>query len=65
SNTNQYQREGTGPRFVIDQTIMVRVNKPKIVRDASQRVGELIAAGVFLSQGGEYGLAARRMCSPS
>ena len=53
--TNQYQREGAGPRFVIDQTIIVRMNKPEVVRDASQRVGELIAAGVVLSQGGEYG----------
>ena len=57
SNTNQYQREGTGPRFVIDQTIIVRLNKPEVIRDASQRVGELIAAGVVLSQGGEYGSA--------
>lgn len=54
SNTNQYQREGMGPRFVIDQTIIVRLNKPEVIRDASQRVGELIAAGVVLSQGGEY-----------
>ena len=56
SNTNQYQREGVGPRFVIEQTVMVRLNKPEVVRDASQRVGELVAAGVVLSsQGGEYG----------
>ena len=53
--TNQYQREGVGPRFVIDQTIIVRMNKPEEVRDASQRVGELIAAAVVLSQGGEFG----------
>lgn len=55
SNTNQYQREGAGPRFVIEQTVIVRLNKPEVVRDASQRVGELVAAGVVLSQGGEYG----------
>jgi hypothetical protein len=55
SNTNQYQREGVGPRFVIEQTVLVRLNKPEVVRDASQRVGELVAAGVVLSQGGEYG----------
>ena len=47
--------EGGGPRFVIDQTIIVRMNKPEVVRDASQRVGELINEGVVLSQGGEYG----------
>ena len=55
STTNQYQREGAGPRFVIEQTVIVRLNKPEVVRDASQRVGELVAAGVVLSQGGEYG----------
>lgn len=56
ANTNQYSRPGAGgPRFVIDQTIIVRMNKPEVIRDASQRVGELIAAGVVLSQGGEYG----------
>lgn len=56
SNTNQYQREGMmGPRFVIDQTIIIRLNKPEVIRDASQRVGDLIAAGVVLQQGGEYG----------
>jgi hypothetical protein len=56
SNTNQYQRaESAGPRFVIDQTIIVRLDKPEVIRNASQRVGELIAAGVVLSQGGEYG----------
>ena len=55
ANTNQYQRPMGGPRFVIDQTIIVRMNKPEVVRDASQRVGELINEGVVLSQGGEYG----------
>ena len=56
ANTNQYQRPGAGgPRFVIEQTIIVRLNKPEIVRGASQRVGELVAAGVVLSEGGEYG----------
>jgi hypothetical protein len=55
SNTNQYQRDTGGPRFVIDQTVIVRLDKPEVVRDASQRVGELIGAGVVLSQGGEFG----------
>ena len=40
---------------MIEQTVIVRLNKPEVVRDASQRVGELVAAGVVLSQGGEYG----------
>jgi uncharacterized protein len=55
ANTNQYQRQAGGPRFVIDQTIIVRMNKPEVIRDASQRVGEVINEGVVLSQGGEYG----------
>jgi uncharacterized protein len=56
SNTNQFQRDTTGPRFVIQQTVMVRLNKPEVVRAASQRVSELVSAGVVLSQGGEYGI---------
>jgi hypothetical protein len=55
ANTNQYQR-GTGPRFVIQQTVMVRMNKPEVVQAASQQVSELVSAGVVLSQGGEYGI---------
>ena len=55
ANTKQYQRPAGGPRFVIDQTIIVRMNKPEVIRDASQRVGEVINEGVVLSQGGEYG----------
>ena len=62
--TNQYQREGVGPRFVIDQTIIVRMNKPEVVRDASQRVGELIAAGVVLSQGGDTVRVVPPTCLP-
>ena len=56
SNTNQYQRDTAGPRFVIQQTVMVRLNKPDVIRAASQRVSELVSAGVVLSQGGEYGI---------
>jgi hypothetical protein len=44
-----------GSRFVIEQTIMVRSEQPELVRTASQRVGELVAAGVVLSSSGEYG----------
>lgn len=55
ANTNQFQRDSTRPRFVIEQTIIVRVSKPEVVRDASQRVNELVEAGIVLSQGGEYG----------
>ena len=30
------------------------MNKPEVVRDASQRISEIVAGGVVLSQGGEY-----------
>jgi hypothetical protein len=54
--TNQYG--GGGPvttRYVIRQTLIVRSTQPARVLAASQRVGELVSAGVVLSSGGEYG----------
>jgi len=54
--TNQYgPRDGAGSRYVIRQTVVVRSLKPDLVLAASQRVGELVTAGVVLSSGGEYG----------
>lgn len=54
--TNQYgSRDGAASRYVIRQTVVVRSLKPDLVRAASQRVGELVSAGVVLSSGGEYG----------
>ena len=53
---NQYA--GAGPvttRYVIRQTVVVRSTRPERVLAASQRVGELVSAGVVLSSGGEYG----------
>jgi hypothetical protein len=35
---------------------MVRSNKPEVVLSASQRVSELVRAGVVLSSSGEYGI---------
>ncbi|CAG0942339.1 hypothetical protein GPROT2_01666 [Gammaproteobacteria bacterium] len=56
AKTNQY---GNGPRegsrFVINQTLVVRSTEPAKVRAASEKVGELVSAGVVLSSGGEYG----------
>lgn len=53
---NQYRSsDGVGNRYVIRQTVMVRSEQPDIVLAASQRVGELVDAGVVLSSGGEYG----------
>lgn len=54
--TNQYgSGERAGSRYVIRQTVVVRSLKPDLVLAASQRVGELVSAGVVLSSGGDYG----------
>jgi uncharacterized protein len=53
---NRFSGERAGPRFVIQQTVMVRSPNPEVVMAASQRVSELVAAGVVLSSSGEYGL---------
>ncbi|MBC7788724.1 MAG: SIMPL domain-containing protein [Anaerolineae bacterium] len=56
AQVNQYGG-GTqaGSRYVIRQTVVVRSPNPDRVLSASQRVGELVNAGVVLSSGGEYG----------
>jgi hypothetical protein len=46
---------GNGPRYVISQTLLVRSTAPKVVLAASQRVGELVDAGVPMTSGAEYG----------
>jgi hypothetical protein len=53
---NRFQPERTGPRYVIQQTLIVRSADPNAVLAASQRVSELVAAGVVLSSSGEFGL---------
>lgn len=53
---NQYGGpERVSTRYVIRETIVVRSDKPELVLSASQRVGELVSAGVVLSSGNEYG----------
>ena len=52
---NQYGGQATTTRYVIRQTVVVRSTRPDRVLAASQRVGELVSAGVVLSSGGEYG----------
>jgi uncharacterized protein len=42
-------------RYVIRESIVVRSTKPDVVLAASQRVAELVSAGVVLSSGGEEG----------
>ena len=53
---NRFPGERAGPRYVIQQTVMVRSGKPNVVMAASQRVSELVGAGVVLSSSGEYGI---------
>jgi uncharacterized protein len=53
---NRFPGERGGPRYVIQQTVMVRSPKPEVVMAASQRVSELVGAGVVLSSSGEYGV---------
>jgi hypothetical protein len=55
ASTNQYQQSGAVIRFVINQTLMVRSDEPAKVLAASQKVGELVQAGVVFSSGAEYG----------
>ncbi|MEO5902699.1 MAG: SIMPL domain-containing protein [Gemmatimonadaceae bacterium] len=56
AQTNQYSGGNSGgARFVIKQTVVVRSTRPDLVRDASQRVSDLVSNGVVLSSGGEYG----------
>jgi hypothetical protein len=56
AQANRFQGERGGMRFVIQQTVMVRSDKPEVVLAASQRVSELVSAGVILSSSGEYGV---------
>jgi hypothetical protein len=55
SMTEMYRQDRSGPRFVITQTVMVRSADVDTVIRASQRVSELVAAGVVLSSSGEFG----------
>jgi hypothetical protein len=56
AQTNQYSGGSrAGSRFVIRQTVVVRSTSPETIRAASQKVSELVSAGVVLSSGGEYG----------
>lgn len=56
AQTNQYGGGAqAGSRYVISQTLVVRSGEPDKVRAASEKVGELVSAGVVLSSGGEYG----------
>jgi hypothetical protein len=55
ASTNQYRNSEAVTRYVINQTLMVRSSDPAGVLAASQKVGELVQAGVVFSSGQEYG----------
>ena len=57
TQANQYSSRDTAWRFIIQQTIMVRSDKPDVVFEASQKVSELVNGGVVLnsSEGGGGG----------
>lgn len=53
---NEYRPAGgVTNRYIIRQVVMVRSNRPMQVLAASQRVGELVSAGIVLQSGNEYG----------
>lgn len=52
---NPYRSGPINKRFIITQTLIVRSNDPNLIRDASQRVSELVDAGVVLSNSGRSG----------
>jgi hypothetical protein len=47
--------ERVASRYVIRQTVLVRSSDPQRVLGASQRIAELVNAGVIISSGEEYG----------
>ncbi len=55
AQANAYQGGVVTSRFIITQTLMVRSEVPRDLQAASQRVGELVQAGVVLTSGQEYG----------
>lgn len=52
TRANPYQNSVGANRFIITTTLMVRTGEPDRIRQATQRVGDLVAAGVVLSSGG-------------
>lgn len=56
AEANQYRgRDAGGARFVIRQALVLRSTEPQKVLAASQRVADLVSAGVVLNSEGEYG----------
>jgi len=53
---NPYQQGPTTNRFSVTQSMVVRSEEPRVVEAASQRISELVEAGVVLVSGQEYGI---------
>jgi uncharacterized protein len=54
TQANRYGGPPAAFRYVVSQTLMVRTERPQVLFEASQRVGELIDAGVVLSSDGPW-----------
>jgi hypothetical protein len=52
---NPYRSGPAASRFIVSKTLMVRSDRPEVVAAASQRVGDLVQAGVVLSTEGRPG----------
>ncbi len=52
---NAYRSGAVGARFILTQQLMVRSTLPDTVLAASQQVGELVQAGVVLTNEGGFG----------
>jgi hypothetical protein len=56
TSANPYQRgEFGGPRYIIQQTVLVRSTDVPLIERTSSAVGALVNAGVVFSSGAEYG----------
>lgn len=51
TRANPYGGRDAATRYIISETIMVRSNQPDVVFEASQKVSDLVTAGVVLSSG--------------
>lgn len=49
---NAYSNVTPESRYIINQALMVRSGEPAVIAEASQKVSELVDAGVVLSMGG-------------
>ena len=55
TEANPYRGTPGGPRFIIEQTVLVRTTDVERVETTSSRVGALVNQGIVFSSGQEYG----------